>query len=118
NADSAMALARASYTAQLWGVARQLAQKAIDYRPDRAAFRLMADIEQADRGEPKKIRAWLDKAGDAPPEPQWQCLVTAEIFQSWQVLNRQSDFNTIEWQTPLPAGRIEKAVVQIENKFN
>lgn len=98
-----MAMAQAYFTAGLWGVARQHASRAIQYRPDRAAYRLMADIEQGDTNNTKKVRDWLDKAGEAPLEPQWQCLVTNEIFANWQPLNRQSDFNTIAWQTPFSA---------------
>jgi len=99
--EAAMAMAQAYYGAGLWGVARQHAARAIQYRPDRAAYRLMADIEQADTGHANKVRAWLDKAAEAPLEPQWQCLVTGEIFPHWQALNRQQDFNTILWQTPV-----------------
>lgn len=101
NRESAFAMAQAYFTAGLWGVARTHAMRAIDYRPDRAAYRLMADIEQEDTKNSKKVRDWLDKAGDAPHEPQWQCVLTSEIFPSWQPLNRHQDFNTLHWQTPL-----------------
>ena len=100
NREAAFAMAQAYFTAGLWGVARTHALRAIEYRPDRAAYRLMADIEQEDTKNSKKIRDWLDKAGDAPHEPQWQCTLTTEIFPSWQPLNRHQDFNTILWQTP------------------
>lgn len=110
NAESAMAMARAYYAAGLWGVARQHAQRAIAYRPDRAAYRLMGDIEQEDTNNVQQIHAWLDKAGDAPQEPQWHCAVTGEVFPLWQVLNRRQDFNTIEWQVPSAFAKIEFAL--------
>jgi HemY protein len=100
NYESSFAMAQAYVTAGLWGVARKHASQAIEYRPDRAAYRLMADIEENDTRNARKIREWLDKASDAPLEPQWQDIVTGEIFAEWQVLNRQNDFNTIIWQTP------------------
>jgi HemY protein len=112
NAEAAFAMAQAYYTAGLWGVARQHAMRAINFRPDRAAFRLMADIEENDTHNTRKIREWLDKAGDAPLEPQWQCLLTGEIFTAWQPLNRQNDFNTIVWQTPFAQTRIGNLLEQ------
>lgn len=101
NVEAAMAMAQAYLSAGLWGVARQHATRAISYRPDRAAYRLMADIEQADTGNTQKVRGWLEKAADAPLEPQWHCPVTHTTYAHWQPLNNQHDFNTIVWQTPL-----------------
>lgn len=106
NAEAAFAMAQAYHAAGLWGVARSHALRAIEYRPDRAAFRLMADIEQEDTGNSKRTRDWMDKAGDAPLEPHWQCILTGEIFTAWQPLNRQQDFNTIVWQTPFAMTQI------------
>ena len=100
NREAAYAMAQASFTAGLFGVARTHALRAIEYRPDRAAYALMADIEQEDSKNPRKIRDWLDHAATAPREPHWQCRQTAEIFPAWQVLNRQDAFDTIHWQTP------------------
>lgn len=99
--DAAMAMARASHQAGLWGVARQHALRAIEYRPDRDAYRLMAEIEQADTHLSSAVRGWMDKAADAPASPEWQCILTGDIFPHWQVLNARQDFNTIQWQTPI-----------------
>lgn len=100
NAESALAMADVYRQARLWGVARQQALKALDYRADRAAYRLLADIEQGESGNSDKVRAWLEKASEAPAEPQWLCTVTQERFDTWQALNRQNNFDTIEWTTP------------------
>lgn len=115
NAEAAFAMAMAYYNSGLWGVARQHAQRAIDYRPDRAAYRLMADIEQADSGNAKRVRAWLDMAADAPVEPVWQCLVTGEVHDKWLVLNRNSDFNTIQWQSPFAHGGLVRMDIEPAN---
>lgn len=101
NAEAAMAVAQAYLSAGLWGVARQHAARAIQYRPDRAAYRLMADIEQADTASTEKTRAWLEKAADVPIELQWYCMATGTIYPQWQVLNERHDFNTIAWQSPV-----------------
>ncbi len=97
NAESAIAMAEIYRQSRLWGVARQHALKALEYRADRAAYRLLADIEQGDSGNAEKVRGWLEKASEAAAEPQWICSVTQERFDTWQVLNRRNNFNTIEW---------------------
>lgn len=100
NYESYYALGKSYMTAKLWGVARQHTMRAIQFRADRAAYRLMADIEQEDGRNNDAVRGWLDKAAEAPLEPQWQCRVSGELYPVWQVLNHQMDFNTITWQTP------------------
>lgn len=105
NYESYYALGKAYSHAGLWGVARQHVARAIQFRPDRAVYRLMADIEQEDGRNHNAIRGWLDKAAEAPLEPQWQCQATGELYATWQVLNHQMDFNTIVWQTPFTTAR-------------
>lgn len=97
NAESALAMAEVYRQAGLWGIARQQALKALNYRADRIVYRLLADIEQGDTNDTKKIRSWLEKAADAPSEPQWICNLTHEHYDTWQALNRQNNFDTIEW---------------------
>lgn len=100
NYESCSALSKSYMTAQLWGVARQHAMRTIQFRADRAAYRLMADIDQQEGRHNESVRGWLDKAAEAPLEPQWQCQITGELYPEWQVLNHQMDFNTITWHTP------------------
>jgi HemY protein len=98
--ESAFAMAEASYKSMLWGVARQHAERALSYRADRAAFRLMAEIERGDGNDAKRIQSWLEKAAEAMPEKQWLCSITQMRFDMWQALNHQLDFNTIQWEAP------------------
>ncbi len=98
--EAAFAMAEASYKSMLWGVARQHGERAIAYRPDRAAYRLMAEIERGDSNDAKKIQSWLEKAAEAEAEKQWLCTVTQMRFDTWAPLNHQLDFNTIRWEQP------------------
>lgn len=100
NAVAAMAMAEAFAKNGLWGVAKQHALRALDYRADRAVYRLLAEIERGDSNDSKRVAEWLNKAAVAPIEAQWECQVTHEIFNAWQPLNNQLHFNTIVWQVP------------------
>ena len=100
NAEAAMAMAESFAKNNLWGVARQHALRALEYRVDRGIYHLLAEIERDDNGDTKRIAEWQDKALEAPGEPQWVCRITHETFESWQPLNRQLHFNTIVWQVP------------------
>jgi HemY protein len=98
--EAAMAMAQASLQERLWGVARQHAQRAIEYRADKGAYRMMATIELADSNDRKRAHIWNEKATGAPDEYQWVCRLTNETFETWQPLNRRLDFDTIIWQVP------------------
>jgi HemY protein len=111
NAEAALAMSQAFAQAELWGVARQHALRALEYRADRRSYRQLADIEQQDPTDSAQYRFWLDKAQDAPSEAQWLCHTTNEIFPQWQPLNRQGHFNTIQWQ--IPTASLPNALVPI-----
>lgn len=100
NCESALAMSSAFASAKLWGVARQHAMRALEYRADRRSYRLLAEIERLDPTDKNQYQFWLEKSQEAPAESQWLCQTTQDNFPTWQALNRQGHFNTIEWQTP------------------
>ncbi len=72
--DGHVALAEASLAAQLWGQARTHLQKALEQRPTRAVFQLLARVEREERKDEAAANAWLMKAGtDSVPESSWTC---------------------------------------------
>ncbi len=100
HAESCIAMARAFAKNNLWGIARQHALRALEYRADRGLYTLLAEIERDDTHDTQRVQEWQDKALAAPAEAQWMCQVTFESFEAWQPLNRQLHFNTIVWQVP------------------
>ncbi len=72
--DGHVALAEASLAAQLWGQARTHLQKALEQRPTRAVFQLLARVEREERKDEAAANVWLMRAGtDSIPEPSWTC---------------------------------------------
>lgn len=72
--DGHVALAEAALAAQLWGQARTHLHKALEQRPTRAVFELLARVERDERKDEIAATAWIMKAGtDSVPEPTWVC---------------------------------------------
>jgi len=68
------ALAEAALAAQLWGLARTHLHKALELRPTRAVFHLLAQVERDERKDEAAANAWVLKAAtDSVPEPSWTC---------------------------------------------
>lgn len=72
--DGHVALAEVSLAAQLWGQARTHLLKALEQRPTRAVFQLLARVEREERKDEAAATAWILKSGtDSVPEPSWTC---------------------------------------------
>jgi HemY protein len=72
--DGHVALAEAALAAQLWGQARTHLEKALEQRPTRAVFHLLARLEREERKDEAAANAWILRAGtDSVPEPSWVC---------------------------------------------
>jgi HemY protein len=80
HAIAAMAMAEAFAKAGLWGVARHHAMRALEYGADRAVYRLLAMIERGDSNNTGLVTEWMNKASDAPLEPQWICSITHQVY--------------------------------------
>lgn len=72
--DGHVALAEAALAAQLWGQARTHLEKALEQRPSRAVFEMLARVERDERKDEVAATAWVLKAGtDSVPESSWIC---------------------------------------------
>ncbi|EME70194.1 hypothetical protein H261_09677 [Paramagnetospirillum caucaseum] len=72
--DGHVALAEAALAAQLWGQARTHLEKALEQRPTRAVFQLLAQVERDERKDEAAAGAWtLRAATDSVSEPSWTC---------------------------------------------
>ncbi|ARJ66327.1 hypothetical protein WV31_11970 [Magnetospirillum sp. ME-1] len=72
--DGHVALAEAALAAQLWGQARTHLEKALEQRPTRAVFELLARVERDERKDETAATAWMVRAGtDSAPEQTWVC---------------------------------------------
>jgi HemY protein len=129
--ESHVALAEAAMAARLWGEARRHLEAAIEAEPppfavlpahstapvgalpvagqlsnghDRATAGLcliMAQLEEAEHGDPALVRRWLDRAVRALPDPRYICASCGGESSEWHALCRRCGaFDTLAWRTP------------------
>jgi HemY protein len=111
-----LALAEIAMRARLWGEARKHLTKVAD-RPEgpgsRRAFRMLAELEEAERGDRDAARRWLARAAEADPDPAWICSACGSHADRWSARCAAcGSFDTLSWQVPgspvavlaLPAG--------------
>ncbi|MBL8700687.1 MAG: heme biosynthesis protein HemY [Alphaproteobacteria bacterium] len=99
--DSSLALARANLEAKLWGEARRHVQRAIELAGGTATVRmarLMARIEDEEKGDQLAARVWLGRAAEAPADPAWTCGACGAVHARWQAIcGHCGAFDRIEW---------------------
>jgi HemY protein len=117
--ETHLALARAAMSAELWGKARsELAaatgagkpagnpgtagnNAALD--PPARAFRMLAELEEAEHGDGAAARRALERAGFARPDEAWTCRECGARAIDWTPLCPGCQaFDTLEWASPRP----------------
>lgn len=103
HAESRLALARALIDAKLWGEARATLDGFGENPPGRAC-RLMAEIEDAEKGDAVAARQWLLRAAVADPDPVWLCESCGAAANDWRaVCPRCGTFDGLAWSVPRQA---------------
>ena len=98
--ESRFALARALAAAKLWGEARRALEGFGDNPPARAC-RLMAEIEESERGDMGESRRWLMRANLADPDPAWVCDACGTAAEDWRaVCPKCGTFDALSWRAP------------------
>ena len=109
-AASRLALAEAALAAELWGEARaQLAPltEGAAAGGDARAYRLMADLEEAEHGDLAAARRWSHLAQQAAEAPTWLCTACGAAQPRWQALcGNCGSFNQVEWKVPPRVSRL------------
>jgi HemY protein len=101
HAESHLAIARAAMAAELWGQARAHLAKAVEAAPTVSAFRLLAELEEAEHGDSEKARYWLARAADARDDPGWVCERCGTGAADWQALcGHCGAFDSLQWRSP------------------
>ncbi len=112
--ESRLALAEAALAAGLWGEARshlsRLAEAERD-APTARLCRLMARLEEGERGDPAAVRRWLMLASEAIADPTWTCDQCGTPAGEWQARCGQCGaFDSLAWwAAPRPAAALTLA---------
>lgn len=112
--ESLLALAEANLEAGLWGEVRRHLGHLItlaDEDPPRAQVcRLMARLEEAERGDAAASRRWLERAAVAPPDPAWVCDNCGAVATRWSAnCGSCQAFDSLGWRLPRRVGVIAAA---------
>jgi HemY protein len=124
--ESHLALAEAALDAQLWGEAHRHLERALTAPPpgrgnaDGASIAvaagvptpricvLTARLEEAEPGDHRSNREWLDRAAAAMPDPCWVCADCGGASPVWRSLCPHCGaFDTLGWRTPAHGGPVE-----------
>ena len=105
--ESHMAVAQVALSARLWGEARKhlnaVAAKTVTAR----VCRLMAELEESEKGNMEASREWLARATTAAPDEAWVCSDCGAIAGSWTALcGNCGSFGSLAWQAPPRAVRL------------
>ncbi|WP_413154200.1 heme biosynthesis protein HemY [Bartonella sp. cb54] len=97
--ESAFLIARAALDAGERTLAREYAQRALQYHPRESAYLLLAEIEEAQGNNQGAVRQWLSLALRAERDPVWMCDGT--IFSSWLAVSPISGrLGCFKWKAP------------------
>jgi len=107
--ESHLALAEAHLAAELWGKARRNLSDLVELEgedPPRAQVcRLMARLEEAERGDHAAARRWLERAAAAPPDPAWVCDSCGAVASRWSAdCGACRRFDSLSWRVPRHVG--------------
>jgi HemY protein len=96
---SDLALAEHALAAQQWSTARAALERVLKKDPTASAYRMLAEVEQAE-GDGEKARMCLAKAVDAPPDAAWLCQSTGEVRARWSAFGPDGQFDSLHWGKP------------------
>ncbi|WP_316976044.1 heme biosynthesis protein HemY [Shumkonia mesophila] len=105
--ESHLAIAEAALDARLWGEARRHLGLAGGEAPPARVCRLMAELEESEKGDGAAARAWLVRATLADPDPAWVCGECGHARAEWQIRCEHCEaFASFRWQTPPHVARL------------
>jgi HemY protein len=96
---SDLALAEYALAARQWSTARTALERVIKKDPTASAWRMLAEVEQAE-GDGEKARMCLARAVDAPPDAAWLCGSTGEVRARWSAFGPDGRFDSLQWGKP------------------
>ena len=100
NPHSLEAVARAALDAHRFDLAREKAEAAARMQPCEGIYLLLADIEEAETGDQRRVRHWLSQAVRAPRDPAW----TADgyVSETWEPVSPVTGkLDAFEWKVPV-----------------
>lgn len=98
-AEGALAIAKAAMEAREFDEARAQLKKVLQSEPTRAAFLLMAELEDAETGDKGRMRDWLARAVKAPLDKAW--IADGIVSAEWHAVSPVTGkLDAFQWAVP------------------
>ena len=99
--DARLELAKVAVAARLWGEARRHLELAVELGPTARAYRMMAELEEGERGDSEAASRWLRQAAEGAPDPVWVCERCGSAHRHWSARCEScGEFATLAWRQP------------------
>jgi HemY protein len=99
--ESHIALARAALASKRWSEAREHLESLARTHATSRVARLMAELEEGEKGDTEASRAWLKRATTAEPDAAWVCDHCGNVVADWEpVCGRCETFDGFFWMPP------------------
>jgi len=126
--ESYLAAAEAALEARLWGEARRHLERALTAPappapgdapappgPSARLCLLWARLEEAEHGDPSRLREWLDRALAAVPDPAYICTRCGGESRDWcSLCPHCASFDALAWRTPPRGGVAGRLMITAE----
>lgn len=110
-AEGAIAIAKAALEAREFDEARAQLKKVLQSEPTRAAFLLMAEVEEAETGDKGRMRDWLARAVKAPLDKAW--IADGAVSAEWQAVSPVTGkLDAFQWAAPVGLQEDEGALLE------
>jgi HemY protein len=97
--DARLELAEVAMAARLWGEARRHLEMAMELGPTVRTYRMMAELEEQERGDSDAAARWLRKAAEAALDPAWICERCGAAHSQWSARCQTcGGFATLAWR--------------------
>lgn len=104
--QSRITLGEAALNARSYAEAETVLEGALKGEPTARVYHLLAQLEQARGGSPKKANAWRERAADARPDHAWVDRATGTTQEAWAPFGPVGDFDGLEWTVPSAVAKL------------
>ncbi len=99
--ESRLEIAQEAISCKIWGVAKKHLDQLVSNSPSVRTHRLMAKLFQEQYGDKESANKWLNKALNAPSDPEWICEACFKIHVDWTVACMScNSLDSIIWNSP------------------